>query len=703
MPRWLSRNGSHVIPRGLSTSRYLDSAIKELNIQQDRSEFLSCGSYSIQPGETLNIKSRNFPGRYPRWESCRWNFQGTSEYSTIMISCSIFRMRDCRSSYVTLTGGNLLKKHCGKRDGLTESSSNNQMRIYFRTTSSRRTRMGFSCRISASEVPTTTAQPSDVEGAPCEPCGTVNRGIRIVGGVETQINEYPWQVAIVYAGTNDVFCGGSLLNDGTVVTAAHCIVRISELYDQNTYTEVLLGAHDLNNPTSVQQRIGVAAIFHHSYYDSTTLDHDIGILWIYSPATFSERVKPVCLPDVSKNYNGFKAVTSGWGTLAEGGSQPDILNEVEVPIITNTACNANYYGEVTDNMICAGYPEGGKDACQGDSGGPLVVNDNGRWVLVGITSWGYGCARPNYPGVYVRVNRYVGALSDVLSQYGANNLCSGTTAVNPPITTPSATNRPPTSDSCKCGRRNPVTRIVGGEPTTVHEYPWQVALTTSSRPFCGGSIISNQWILTAAHCVIGKRPADFTVIIGEHNWNTATETSATERRQLSNIIVHPRYSSTTLDNDIALLKLSTPINFPTSNKIAPVCLPDPGNAYADINAIITGWGTTSSGGRQPYELYEVTVPTMTNTKCEQLYVGDITGNMICAGLDKGGKDSCQGDSGGPMVTTGNVAQTFMVQIGVVSWGYGCAVAGKPGVYARVNNYLSWISANIAGSETCPRP
>ncbi|XP_066942679.1 transmembrane protease serine 9-like [Macrobrachium rosenbergii] len=722
------RNISHVQPRWTLMPRNFESPTNQPVPKEGRSTYVSCGYHSLEPGQTVSIKSRNFPRKYPRNENCRWTFEGTSPASTISISCSTFQLMGCRKSYLRITGGNLYEKYCGVIDGLTAASSNNYMGILFRTGRSRRRRSGFSCTVSASEVPTTTTKapaPSTTtkEPAPstsgssvtevksCEPCGTVNRATRIVGGVETEVNEYPWQAAIVYAGTNTVFCGGSLLNNELVLTAAHCVDAIFNIYANNQEVDVLLGVHDLNNPTTYQQRIGLANAGAYYLYDSSTLDHDTGLIWLSSPAVLSERVKPVCLPDVSKDYNGFMAVTSGWGSLTEGGSQPNILNEVEVPIITNEDCNTSYDGSITSNMICAGYPSGGKDACQGDSGGPLVVEDNGKWVLVGITSWGNGCARPNYPGVYARVTQYVSDLSDVMGQYGANNLCNGTTAATPIETSAAAlirttlapTNGPPPSDGCKCGRRNPVTRIVGGQPTTVHEYPWQVALTTSSRPFCGGSIISKQWILTAAHCVRGSSPSDFTVVIGEHDWSTTSETTATERRQVSNIIVHPQYNSATLDNDMALLKLSSPISFPSDNKIAPVCLPDPNNDYANVDAIVTGWGTTTSGGSQPYKLYEVTVPTMTNTKCNQAYSGEITSNMICAGLDAGGKDSCQGDSGGPMVTAGNTAQTFMVQIGVVSWGYGCAAAGYPGVYARVNNYLSWISSNTAGSETCPRP
>ncbi|XP_050700372.1 ovochymase-1-like [Eriocheir sinensis] len=256
------------------------------------------------------------------------------------------------------------------------------------------------------------------------------------------------------------------------------------------------------------------------------------------------------------------------------------------------------------------------------------------------------------------------------------------------------------SSPCNCGKRNTVSRIVGGETTTTHEYPWQVALVSKSgsRPYCGGSVISAQWILTAAHCVDRNTASGSDVVVGEHDWSTSGETSATKRLSIAQVISHPSYSSSTYDNDIALLKLAQPLTFQNDNKVAPVCLPTPGELYEAVDATITGWGTLASGGSQPNKLNEVTVPTMTNAACKATGYdnNEITANMICAGLSQGGKDSCQGDSGGPMVAgSGN-----MQQIGIVSWGYGCAAAGYPGVYTRVSNYVSWIQSNTAGSQTC---
>merc|ERR1712083_351586 len=137
------------------------------------------------------------------------------------------------------------------------------------------------------------------------------------------------------------------------------------------------------------------------------------------------------------------------------------------------------------------------------------------------------------------------------------------------------------------------------------------------------------WILTAGHCVNGNTRNNAMVVIGEHNWGTSSETSMTSRRSIRQVLRHSRYSSSTLHHDISLLKLVVPISFPSNNKIAPVCLPSQGNLYESVNAIVTGWGTLSSGGSQPTTLQEVTVPTMSNTQCKATSYSSnsITSNM----------------------------------------------------------------------------
>jgi len=264
------------------------------------------------------------------------------------------------------------------------------------------------------------------------------------------------------------------------------------------------------------------------------------------------------------------------------------------------------------------------------------------------------------------------------------------------------------SDDCKCGLAKRNTRIVGGTVTEVNEYPWQVGLVSKggNRVWCGGALISDQWVLTAAHCVGGT---NFQVLLGEHDYKTTSESDRV-RANVIEAINHPDYNSRTTNYDFSLLKLDQKIDFSEHPHIRPICLPGSDDeTYDNFKAIVTGWGTTSSGGSLSSKLREVMVDVMSNDECKESGYADdeITDQMICAGVDAGGKDSCQGDSGGPLITSGSgdgetPGQNFE-HIGVVSWGYGCAVKGYPGVYARTTKQLDWISQTTQGSfNTCPR-
>merc|ERR1712110_317391 len=192
--------------------------------------------------------------------------------------------------------------------------------------------------------------------------------------------------------------------------------------------------------------------------------------------------------------------------------------------------------------------------------------------------------------------------------------------------------------TCQCGVKGGNDRIVGGQKTKEHEYPWQVGLVTRTgrTPFCGGTLISPNHVLTAAHCTRSD-PSSMTVLVGEYNIGDEEYT----RVDIAEVLDHPNYNSDTLDNDYAILRLANPVSF--TNEVSPACLPaDVSATYAGVLATVTGWGTLSSGGSQPTVLQEVDVTVTTNTECNNAY-GSITANMVCAA--DSGKDSCQGDSG----------------------------------------------------------
>ncbi|XP_040918369.1 cationic trypsin-like [Toxotes jaculatrix] len=244
-----------------------------------------------------------------------------------------------------------------------------------------------------------------------------------------------------------------------------------------------------------------------------------------------------------------------------------------------------------------------------------------------------------------------------------------------------------------CGTAPLNTKIVGGESAAPGTWPWQASLHLNGRHFCGGSLINNQWILTAAHCIPSTSTAGLLVYLGRDTQQGLNLNEVS--RSVSQIIPHPDYNSNTNNNDMALLRLSSTVEF--TNYIKPVCLASEGSVFAaGTTCWVTGWGNVQSDVSLPFpqRLQEVTVPIVSNSQCNSVY-GIITSNMICAGLSEGGKDSCQGDSGGPLVSKDG---SRWVQAGVVSFGNGCALPNNPGVYARVSQYQAWINSQISSNQ-----
>nr|XP_020016213.1 plasma kallikrein [Castor canadensis] len=236
-------------------------------------------------------------------------------------------------------------------------------------------------------------------------CAT-KTNLRIVGGTNSSLGEWPWQVSLqVKLTSRNHLCGGSIIGRQWILTAAHCFDGIPFMDVWRIYGGIL----HLSEITKETPFSKIKELIIHQNYKISEGGHDIALIKLQAPLNNTEFQKPICLPSKADTHTIYtNCWVTGWGYTKEKGEIQDTLQKVNIPLVKNEECQKRYRDYViTNQMLCAGYKEGGKDACKGDSGGPLVCKHNGIWQLVGITSWGEGCARKEQPGVYTKVAEYV--------------------------------------------------------------------------------------------------------------------------------------------------------------------------------------------------------------------------------------------------------------------------------------------------------
>ncbi|XP_013420480.1 neurotrypsin-like [Lingula anatina] len=261
----------------------------------------------------------------------------------------------------------------------------------------------------ANVVTTTTLAPK-VCGVPLF---RANMG-RIVGGSLAAKGSWPWQgsLRLLYSnGGSAHTCGATLVAPNWAVTAAHCF---GQSRDPNGY-KIRFGEHDQRYWERTEEDRRVSKLVMHSQYNVRPHANDIAMLKLDTPVNMaSPYVNTACLPDANEVFDSHDTCfVTGWGST-QGTSYGFLLNQVNVPIISNFDCWRSYGSTILDSMLCAGYVQGGKDACQGDSGGPFVCIKNGRWKLAGIVSWGRDCGAVYSPGVYTRVSKYLNWINYII-------------------------------------------------------------------------------------------------------------------------------------------------------------------------------------------------------------------------------------------------------------------------------------------------
>ncbi|XP_056350071.1 ovochymase-2-like isoform X3 [Oenanthe melanoleuca] len=254
-------------------------------------------------------------------------------------------------------------------------------------------------------------------------------------------------------------------------------------------------------------------------------------------------------------------------------------------------------------------------------------------------------------------------------------------------------------------------RIVGGHQVKQGSHPWQVSLKRRQKHFCGGTIVSAQWVVTAAHCTLDRNLLQHLhVTAGEHD--LGLRESSEQTLPVKSVIQHPKFDPRTpMNYDIALLKLDGTFNFSAS--VLPACLPQPGEKFeAGYICTACGWGRLKENGLLPQVLYEVSLPILSSRECSRALSTlkkPIPGDTImCAGFPDGGRDACQGDSGGPLLCRGK--QGAWTLAGVISWGMGCARGwmgnkkkkypkrGSPGIFTDLSVVLPWVQENMSAGN-----
>merc|ERR1711962_1307859 len=364
-------------------------------------------SVILNSGDVATFRSPGYPSRYPSRSYCGWRFK-TSAPSGITVTCSSFRLQPthqgyCRDYLAIGRNNHTIGKnryYCGRR-GPSRVKVGNSLTMGFR---SDRTwnYPGFSC---TATVEGSTATERCV-------CGVVNRSTRIVGGNTTEVNEYPWQVALTTR-SGVLICGGSLINDRWVLTAAGCT-------QAGVYQVELGNPHRHSMDDSAAMRFKVKRVVDHPNYNSPTpLNNDFSLLELTYPVDLemvSPSIRPICLPSTSNSsqYENVDAVITGWGSTTESGFNSDALQEATVRTMSNDKCQRSFGNiKIHSAMICASNP--GRGPCKGDAGGPMVTNVANYLNLIGVISWGIGCAHPSKPGVYARVTEELNWIKETSS------------------------------------------------------------------------------------------------------------------------------------------------------------------------------------------------------------------------------------------------------------------------------------------------
>ncbi|CAO1432824.1 unnamed protein product [Diamesa tonsa] len=497
---------------------------------------------------------------------------------------------------------------------------------------------------------------------------------RVVNGQSAYLGQFPYQALLFTSDSlnQSYLCGGSIISQNWIITAAHCLKEIVS-------TDIHVGIVNRSPITSEwKTKVAKSNFIIHEEYNTAGYINDIALIRLDSQIPENQYVKSISLPtraEANEDLVGKAANVSGFGRYSDKSKESSpTLMWVELSIVANSICEKTYGQENQfKSKICVKSKDR-KSACKGDSGGPLaVLRSDGTPVLIGIVSHGYSVfCELGYPGVFTDVHSFL----DWIEMTQAQTETTGAESL---------------FDITNISRR-----IVNGQSAYLGQFPYQALLNVTNSlnqsGICGGSIISHNWIITAAHCLEEIVSADIHVgIVNQFPFASEWTTNV----EKSNFIIHEEYNRLRVLNDIALIRLDSKI--PESQYVKSISLPTRAEANEDLvgrAATVSGFGKYSDKSKESSPtLMWVELSIVANSFCEKANP-KIPERQFESKICVGSKDemsACNGDSGGPLAILRSDGTPVL--IGIVSYGYSdFCEENVPDVYTHVHSFLDWIES-----------
>ncbi|XP_054900367.1 serine protease 53-like [Poeciliopsis prolifica] len=498
-------------------------------------------------------------------------------------------------------------------------------------------------------------------------CQTVHAS-HIINGDKAPVNSMQYMVSVQSNGRHA--CGGFLISEDFVLTAAHCNIPKPNL--------VVVGNQNIRSSNIRKINIQYSCVF--PDYQNVGSGDDIMLLKLSEKVSNVNAVKTIPIPNFRNFTENQRCMVAGWGKT-ESNIYSNDLRVAEVKIINSQVCQKAWDNTLPPNVICAGGFGTTKGFCQGDSGGPLVCDGK----AVGIVSFNRNsnCSYPNAPNIYTDISMYHSWLRCPLKD---KKCCCATQVGSAGIMDCLSTFLFFNVLAC-LGQTVQGSDIIHGEKAPANSMQYMVSVQNKQGHTCGGFLVRQDIVVTAAHCA---DDAPVHVVLGTHKLS---------KRNMSPVNIEyfcrfPNYTAVGRGDDIMLLKLSR--KFPLNNRVKIIPLPSSSNANLkdDQNCSVAGWGKTETNHVMVDDLRVVNVSILNPQLCREKWGAGFPPNVICAGGYNTDKGFCQGDSGGPLVCNG-------VAVGVVSFNKlnNCNYPDVPNVYTDISKYLQWIN-NIVKTNKC---